>query len=228
MTGKMKDTWIYRMLLPFYKDARDYFYYLKRRKYIKQLQGLLPHGVSVISSNCLAGRIMQDLGMQYNSPTLGLFIMGPDLNEFLLHLEHYLTESKITFVEHSKWPCMDTRRANWKHWYPIGWLDGGKVEIHFLHYHTEQEAAEKWYRRAGRVDFSNLLILASQQNLSTASDVESFRDLPFPRKYIFSSVDVGGRGVIYMPEFAGQGKVGDPYRQGDLFYKYLIAELRKE
>lgn len=217
----------YGLLLSLYRKARNEYFYLKRKKYIHIIKRLIPNDVSIISSNCLAGRIMQDKGMKYNTPTLGLFIMGPDFNEFVLHLKHYLTESKIKFVEHSKWAVMDERRAKWKHWYPIGWLDDGKVEIHFLHYYSEEEAAKKWYKRAKRVNFNNLLILASQQNYAEEQEVVEFTKLPYNRKYMFSSVDVKGNGIIYMPEFKGLGKVGDPYRKGHLFYKYLIEKLQQ-
>lgn len=224
----MKKNIIYKFLLYVYRYTRNEFFYLKRRKYIRTIQRLIPDDVTIISSNCLAGRIMQDKGMKYNTPTLGLFIMGPDMNEFLLHLKHYLLESKIEFQSHSKWSCMDERRARWSHWYPIGWLDGGKVEIHFLHYHTEQEAAEKWYRRAKRVDFNNLIVLVSQQNLSSVDDIIEFCKLPIQNKYIFSSEDIKNDSVIYMSEFAGKGQVGDPYRNGNLFYRYLIQKLQKK
>lgn len=80
--------------------------------------------------------------MQYHTPTVGLYFMYSDYIEFLRYLEYYLKEAKIQFVEHSKYPGYDEKRDNWKFKYPIGHL-GGKVEIHFLHYHTEEEAAEK-------------------------------------------------------------------------------------
>ena len=70
--------------------------------YIPLLEKLLDRDTSIISSNCFAGRVMQDLDMQYNTPTLGLYFMYPDYIEFLQHLEFYLKEAKITFVEHSK------------------------------------------------------------------------------------------------------------------------------
>ncbi len=84
---------------------------------------------------------MQDIGMEYNSPTLGLYFMYPDYIELLSNLKYYLTDARIEFVENSKYPIGDERRAAWSHWYPIGLL-GSKVEIHFLHYHSEKEAAE--------------------------------------------------------------------------------------
>ena len=135
-------------------------------------------------------------------------------------------KAKIEFVEHSKYPIGDERRAKWKHWYPIGLLNG-KVEIHFLHYHTEREAAEKWYRRASRVDFNNLFVIGMDQNLCTKSDIEAFAKLPFKRKVFFSSHEVESEGIIYIKEFAGQGQVGDPYKKGHVFYRYLCEQTQK-
>ena len=73
--------------------------------------------------------------MEYN-PRLSGFIscIRITLNSFG-NLHHYLTKAKIEFVEHSKYPVGDERRAAWSHWYPIGLLNG-KVEIHFLHYYS--------------------------------------------------------------------------------------------
>ena len=121
-----------KFLVNIYRNIRDKYYYLKRCPYISQIEQLISHDTSIISSNCFAGRIMQDIGIQYNTPTLGLYFWYPDYIIFLQDLEFYLKEAKITFVEHSKYPIGDERRARWKHWYPIGLLDG-KVEIHFLH-----------------------------------------------------------------------------------------------
>lgn len=162
--------------------------------------------------------------MEYNSPTLGLYFMYPDYIEFLQNLEFYLKDAKIQFVEHSKYPLGDERRANWKHWYPIGLLDG-KVEIHFLHYYTEEEAAEKWYRRASRVNFDNLLVVGMQQNLCTQKDIEDFDNLPFENKIMFSNLPLPLESNEYMPEFDRLDHVGDPYRKGDIFYRHLISHF---
>ncbi len=50
--------------------------------------GLSSSNESMISSNCFADRIMQDIGMEYNSPTLGLYFMYPDYIEFLRTLNN--------------------------------------------------------------------------------------------------------------------------------------------
>ena len=128
---KLKDSFLY----PLFDKVRDKYLYLLRRKYFSELREFILPETSIITPNCFAGRIMQDLGTQYNSPTLGLYFFAPDYLEFLSNLKYYLTEAKIEFVESSKYPLGNERRAEWPHLYPIGVLDG-KVEIEFLHYYT--------------------------------------------------------------------------------------------
>ena len=217
--------WLIKKKDRFFDNIR----YHKRKPYIPALAELVGGGkISIISSNCFAGRVMQDLKMEYNSPTLGLYFMYPDYIEFLQHLEHYLKNGKLTFVEHSKYALGDERRAErtvTHHWYPIGLIEG-KVEIHFLHYHTEKEAAEKWYRRAARVNFENLLVIGMDQNKCSEQDIRDFDALPFKRKLIFSTHEMTGvKSNVFMKEFAGKDSVGDAYKKGDLFYKYLVERL---
>jgi len=220
----MRNTALYKFLKSIYTFLRNQYYAYKRRPYLKELAILIDNDTSIISSNCFAGRIMQDKKMQYNTPTLGLYFMYPDYIEFLQHLEYYLKEAKIEFVDKSKYPLGNERHKQWKHWYPIGLLDG-KVEIHFLHYFTEEEAATKWYRRAGRVNFDKLLVIGMDQNRCTEADIKAFDHLPFKQKLFFSSKDVKGQSIIYLREFADKGQVGDPYRKADVFYKHLINYL---
>lgn len=212
------------------KDSiNNWWLFQRRKKYIPKLAKSVGTGnLSIISSNCFAGRIMQDLKMEYNSPTLGLYFMFPDYIEFLQHLEYYLKEAKIEFVEHSKYSLGDERRmirSITHHWYPIGLL-GGKVEIHFLHYHTEEEAAQKWYRRANRVNLNNLLIIGMEQNLCTLQDIKEFNNLPFKRKIMFSTHNIKGiKSNCFVKEFAGLDSVGSPYESADVYYKYLTERI---
>lgn len=169
---------------------------------------------------------MQDLGMQYNSPTLGLYIWYPDYIEFLSNLRYYLTEAKIEFIEHSKYPLGDERRKRWSHWYPVGLL-GGKVEIQFLHYHTEEEAAEKWYRRASRVNWDKLLIIGMEQNLCSLEDIMDFDALPFKNKLFFSTKELPIiNSNICVNDFRNENIVGDPYKYADIYYRELIKYLK--
>lgn len=222
MNIKPKFIFIYRTILNTWRS-------FLRRPYLNEVKETIIKGsntkslneISIISTNCFAGRIMQDVGMEYNSPTLGLYFMYPDFIEFLQNLRYYLTEAKIEFVSRSKYTLGNERKEKWSHWYPIGLL-GGKVEIHFLHYHSESEAAEKWYRRASRVNFDNLFIIGMDQNLCTEKDISDFDKLPFERKIMFSSKNLPLKCIEYMPEFSKEESVGDAYKYGHIFYKHLI------
>lgn len=209
------------------KKKDDKRLYELRAPYLKEIESLIDKDTSIISSNCFAGRIMQDIGIQYNSPTLGLYFWSSDYIEFLSNLSFYLTKAKIVFVEHSKYPLGDERRKNWSHWYPIGLLDG-KVEIHFLHYHTEKEAADKWYRRSKRVNRDKLLIIGMEQNLCSINDIMAFDQLPFENKYFFSTKELPEvKSNCYLPDFKDVGEVGDPYRKADVFYRELVKHLNR-
>lgn len=204
------------------KHINDKKSYKMRAPYIPDIRKMITPDTSIISSNCFAGRIMQDLGMQYNTPTLGLYFFADDYIEFLSHLKYYLTEAKLEFLDQSRYPLGNERRAKWTHWYPIGLL-GGKVEVQFLHYHTEKEAAEKWYRRARRVNFDKLFVIGMEQNLCTIHNIKAFDSLPFENKIFFSSKQIENcKSNCYLEKFAEHGEVGDAYRWADIFYREII------
>lgn len=206
------------------------FYKRKRQRFLPEIKRLMAIGgddCSIISYNCFGGRIIQDLGLQYNTPTVGLYFMYPDYIEFLQHLERYLKEAKLVFAEHSKYPGYDERRERWSHWYPIGLLDG-KVEIHFLHYYSEEEAAEKWYRRARRINWNNIVVFGMEQNLCTDDCIFAFDRLPFERKFFFSTKELPNIvSNCFVRKFSSGDEVGDPYRDGHHFYKALVESARK-
>lgn len=102
--------------IPLVKALNDFRINLRDKRELQSRQHLIPQiakcindDTTVISNNCFAGRIMQDLNMKYNSPTLGLYIWTPDYIEFVSKLKYYLTEAKLTFVKHSKYPLGDER-----------------------------------------------------------------------------------------------------------------------
>lgn len=217
-----KQLWIIDKARKIKKQYTDWRLFKKREPYFKELKKYINDDVSIISSNCFAGRIMQDLHIQYNSPTLGLYFWAADYIEFLSNLKHYLLEANFSFVDHSKYALGDERRNNNSHWYPIGLLDN-KVEIHFLHYFTEEEALEKWKKRAQRVNFDNLLIIGMEQNLCNQKCVFDFDKLPFDNKLFFSTYkDIQAESNMYIQEFDSMGEVGNPYLDEDIFYKYLL------
>lgn len=109
--------------------------------------------------------------------------MAKDYIEFLSDLRGYIN-GKLTFIkpEESRWKDMpqisgDKRFGS----YPVGVLSNGKnsIEIFFLHYHSEQEAREKWERRVQRINWSKLLVKFNDQNGCTETEVNKFMEMPF-------------------------------------------------
>lgn len=221
----MESSVLGRALLKTKRWAEEKYYLHKRAPYIPMMAKYFDSNISIICSNCFAGRIMQDLGMQYNTPTVGLYFWYPDYIEFLSKLKYYLTEVRIEFVEHSKYAIGNERHRRWKHWYPIGLLDG-KVEIHFLHYHTKEEAASKWYRRAERVNWNNLFVIGMEQNLCKENHIRYFDKLPFEYKLFFSTKNMPDiESNIFIREFKKRGEIGDPYKDADILYRAFIENI---
>lgn len=67
----------------------------------------------------------------------------------------------------------------------VGKIDD--VEIVFLHYAAQEEAAEKWLRRCERINWDNLLIKFSQMNSCSEDDLRAFNAIPLNRKICFTT-----------------------------------------
>lgn len=164
---------------------------------------------SIISNNCWGGGVYQDLKLPYTSPTIGLFFYVDDYLEFLRDLKYYLS-CNLLFVEESKYEDVNVERMKSGKFYPIGLLDN-KVEIHFLHYKTEEEAMTKWHKRARRVDFDNLFIKMDDRDGCTEKSIYVFDKLPYKNKIFFSSRKMDCISVVWLKLYSKMNCVGDLY-----------------
>lgn len=146
---------------------------------------LFDENVTIISNNCWGGHVYRYFGMEYLSPTIGLYFFANDYVKFCKNLQYYL-EQQISFitVEESEHKTELYKR---KTSCPIGTL--GDIEIIFLHYKSEKEALEKWNRRSKRINWDNLVFKFSEQNLCDKKDIIAFDKLPYERKIVFTSQD---------------------------------------
>ena len=208
-----------------YVVCRNIYLYLRRLPYMNKIKKYIDKDVSIISSNCFAGRVMQDLGIEYNSPTLGLWMMPDDFSIFCSNL-HYYMNTNIQIVTHSKNELGNYKMTHARHVYPVGLLDGN-LEIHFLHYHTPEEAISKWKRRTQRINENKILMIASEQNGCTEDDIRAFNAIPHKEKLFFCSKPYPYECVVYISEFKKLGYAGDPYKKGYIYYKYLAKWLEK-
>lgn len=128
-----------------------------RRFYIKNTAKLRRKKISsedftIISNNCWGGFIYQSYNLKYNTPTIGLFFMAEDYINFLIDIKNIIYRD-IKFINYK-----DSKYYNhFKEWdkfgtYPIGIFEGSDIEIHFLHYSSEEKVITDWNRRVSRIN----------------------------------------------------------------------------
>ncbi|HSV49708.1 MAG TPA: DUF1919 domain-containing protein [Candidatus Acidoferrales bacterium] len=140
---------------------------------------------SIIGNNCFAGGMYHKFGLQYNTPTIWTYIFPDDYLLFLENLDWYLKQP-LTFKKETRHEMAHKHFFMTHHHYPIGLL-GSDIEIHFMHYHSEEEAKEKWQRRAKRLNRDNLFVVFSDGEEYREEHLARFEKLPFTRKIFFSS-----------------------------------------
>lgn len=159
---------------------------------------------TIISNNCWGGHVYRYFAQPYDSPTVGLFFYSDEYIRFLSNIKKYIGEElKFIPIESSRY-YDDLQKKNLLHC-PIGLL--ADVEIVFMHYKTQEEAKEKWTRRASRIHWNNLIIKMTQQNLCTEHHMKVFDKLPYKKKIIFTSDDYKLESQIIFTECMGKGEV---------------------
>lgn len=211
------------MILTLLRNLKSWYLFQLRKKYLATLRSIFDKDTSIICNNCFGGRISQDLGYSYNSPTVGLYFFYPDYIRFLKNMSHYL-QSPLYFRSESKYLQGRENMRKALHPYPVGYLeyDGEEVEIEFLHYHSEAEAREKWNRRVGRINKDKIVILGSDNDCCTKKDIQDFLQLPYCSKYFFSnkSYDFNSKDFIYVKEMRKAHGV-NIWEKAHVLYKYF-------
>lgn len=148
------------------------------------LSSIKDKSFTIFSNDCYGGEIYRIMQIPYNTPFIGLMLMGPCYLKFLAEPNKYLN-STFTFIVESKYDEINKLR-NLKGTYPMGLLND--IEVHFLHYETEQDAIEKWKRRAARINWNNLKIKFSiDKDYSDIYSLDIFSKLNFRDKVSFSN-----------------------------------------
>lgn len=95
---------------------------------------LVPSRFCIISDDCWGGQLYRQLKIPYLTPTVGLFIKPSD---YLRYIEEFdlIHQEDLKFIKTDKT-------------YPVATLSG--VEIHFMHYKSEEEARRKYLKRYDR------------------------------------------------------------------------------
>lgn len=141
----------------------------KRNKELRKK--LINKNPTLIGDNCNVGVMYHDLGLQFTSPTINLYIFPDDYIKFLTRLKYYTTHDIVEIFEEG----VD---------YPIGLIDD--IKVYFMHYHSFEEAKEKWIERCRRMDLDNLFITMTKRSFRcTEEHIKAFDKLPYKNKVIF-------------------------------------------
>lgn len=140
---------------------------------------------TIFSNDCYGGEIYKVMGLQYNTPFVGLMLMAPCYIKFLSNPRYYLSTS-LVFTSESIYEDLKSFRLA-RDYYPMALIDD--IEIHFLHYVSESEAAEKWYRRSARVNWNRIFVkFCMDKDFATIEHLRTFEVMAF-HKVCFSRVN---------------------------------------
>lgn len=173
---------------------------------------------TLISNNCWGSKVYKDLNIKYNTPFVGLFLYAPCYIKLLKNLDYYL-KLELNFVNKSKYGFSNQSRE--EKWYPIGVL-GNEIELHFLHYKSENEAKEKWTRRKQRMNMDNLFIEFSDRDLCTKRLLKEFDNLPFEHKVCFTAKSYPDISCsIQLKKYENEEHIGNIYEDSYIVKKYF-------
>jgi len=155
----------------------------KRQRILKERRSTLAStDFGIVANNCWGGEIYKYYDLPFNTPFIGLFLY-PDCYLRLLENWDQINLQEIILGNQSRY--IEGQVA-----YPVGMLDHN-IEIHFLHYHSLEEAESKWKRRAERLrkfeSKERLFVKFCDRDGATEAHFERFHQLPFPHKISMSA-----------------------------------------
>ncbi len=154
--------------------------------------------VSILSSNCTGGLLSHDLGLQFRSPTVNLFLRAEDFIKFCEDLPRYLAVDEL--VE-----CTDPAVIGHRT-YPIAYLDD--LTLFLVHYPSVQAAQEKWNERKKRVDPDNIVLLHTDREGMTDALKDRFERLPYRKVMFVHQPDPKHPSCFYLRGYENDGRVG--------------------
>ena len=152
-----------------------------RKAYRKLHRAWLRHRLknrdfTILAPTCIAGVIYHELGVQFLSPTINLWMYDKDFLKFVHNLDEYLSY-ELRFVS-----GID----------PTPTAFCGDILIHFNHYQTDEDARSKWEERKTRINRDNLFIIMADQpdgGVITHEDMLSLKDIDCKGKIVFTVKD---------------------------------------
>lgn len=126
------------------------FFVNKMRQLVNRIKAIgVDKNISIISNDCVGGIVCHDLKMRFLSPTVNLYFeTAKDYLEYLSDIKYYSAQKPTEIHRDGKK-------------YPIGKITNGdkSIVLHFMHYHTFEEAVEKWKERGQRINYDKIAVI---------------------------------------------------------------------
>lgn len=173
-----------------------------RKKYIKRhFNSLNNSDFTLISCNCTGGVLYHDLGMQFLSPTINMYLNCEDFIKLCENLEYYLSLE------------MEEYNGNIKRDYPLAAL--GDITLYLVHYKTIEEASEKWKQRKERINWDNIYVIGTDRDGYNEDLSERFDKLPY-KKVLFTHCPDDNPNHFYIRGYENEPQVGTIVEKSDL------------
>lgn len=188
-------------------SARNLVSIWRRHLVRRDIKSIESRDFSILSSNCVGGRVYDVLGLPYLTPTVGLFFFPDCFLKFASNPQMYL-QRPLKEAKHSLYVNRPT--------YPIALIDD--VEVHFLHYGSFSDAFDKWKRRVDRVNFNRLYVSMTDRDGFGDRHEVLFERLPIEAKVLFSCKPRFPKDTVVIPGRTDSQQVSDLYTNYDAFY----------
>lgn len=161
---------------------------------------------SIICSTCVGGVIYHDLGLQFLSPTINMFMSNLDFIKFACNLKQYLS-MELSFIETDEI-------------FPVAML--GDIRLNFNHHTTPEEAAYDWNRRKQRINYDNLFFIFYYREGYSIDEIRKIEKAKCKRYAIITHKPLGLPYEVYIK---GNGSPHQNFLEKD---KFGIKSIEKE
>ncbi|MEA4851978.1 MAG: DUF1919 domain-containing protein [Paludibacter sp.] len=126
---------------------------------------------TIICDSCVAGVMYNELSLQFQTPTINLYIRADDFIKFVSDLRFYFDHELCQiFKENISFPVAKL----------------ADIEIYFMHYHSFEDAKVKWNERKIRVNYDNLFVIMTENEGCGLTHLKKFDQLSFKKKVVFT------------------------------------------
>ncbi len=194
---------------------------VKKALVMNHIRGIKSRDFSIIASNCTGTLPYRFLKMPYLSPTVNLFFHAPCYLKFASNLDYYL-QQELRFKSESRYKEGRATHEQFER-YPIGVLDD--IEIHFMHYDSEDDALEKWNKRKQRINWDNLIFAFTDRDLCSYEMMQQFDKLPGTKILLTARHCPWIKSAVHVPAYQGQSEMGDGYTNYDTLLHVNFRQL---